>query len=335
MSLATRCTACGTVFRIVEDQLRVSDGWVRCGRCAEIFDARELLFDIEREAPPPWPSAYSPAPAYEAPEPPPPPPAPLPPPPPPPPPPPAPAPEPEPVWVPPEPEPRIEAQPAAWPQEEPDRREPRWVDDEPADAPPPPPPSPPPAAEAAAMRMAEPAAAAAPEPATVPEFLRRAESSARWNRPAVRFALGALSLLLAALLLLQVTLHFRDALAALHPPLRGPLQSLCGVMGCEVQPWRRIEALSIESTSLSPVGGGSYRLQLSLRNKTPVAVAPPWIELSLTDAQGAPFARRVVGPDALQPALKVVGPDAEQALSFSFGTGGQRVSGYSVNIFHP
>ena len=51
MSLATRCTACGTVFRIVEDQLRVSDGWVRCGRCAEIFDARELLFDIEQEAP--------------------------------------------------------------------------------------------------------------------------------------------------------------------------------------------------------------------------------------------------------------------------------------------
>ncbi|RZJ83506.1 MAG: hypothetical protein EOO64_05985, partial [Massilia sp.] len=49
MSLATRCTACGTVFRIVEDQLRVSDGWVRCGRCAEIFDARELLFDIEQE----------------------------------------------------------------------------------------------------------------------------------------------------------------------------------------------------------------------------------------------------------------------------------------------
>ena len=58
MSLATRCTACGTIFRIVEDQLRVSDGWVRCGRCAEIFDAREMLFDIERDAPPPWPPQY-------------------------------------------------------------------------------------------------------------------------------------------------------------------------------------------------------------------------------------------------------------------------------------
>ncbi len=55
MSLATRCTACGTIFRVVQDQLRVSEGWVRCGRCAEVFDAREQLFDLDREAPPPWP----------------------------------------------------------------------------------------------------------------------------------------------------------------------------------------------------------------------------------------------------------------------------------------
>ncbi|MBB2487979.1 zinc-ribbon domain-containing protein, partial [Mitsuaria sp. WAJ17] len=57
MSLATRCTACGTIFRVVQDQLRVSEGWVRCGRCAEVFDAREQLFDLDREAPPPWPPA--------------------------------------------------------------------------------------------------------------------------------------------------------------------------------------------------------------------------------------------------------------------------------------
>ena len=62
MSLATRCTACGTIFRIVEDQLRVSDGWVRCGRCNEVFDARELLFDMEREPAPDWPARFTPEP---------------------------------------------------------------------------------------------------------------------------------------------------------------------------------------------------------------------------------------------------------------------------------
>src|SRR3954470_12029440 len=54
MSLATRCTACGTVFRVVQDQLKVSEGWVRCGRCDEVFNAIEGLFDLERDAPPDW-----------------------------------------------------------------------------------------------------------------------------------------------------------------------------------------------------------------------------------------------------------------------------------------
>lgn len=71
MNLATRCTTCGTIFRVVQDQLRVSEGWVRCGRCAEVFDAREQLFDLERDSPPPWPPMSTPpeAPVERRPEP--------------------------------------------------------------------------------------------------------------------------------------------------------------------------------------------------------------------------------------------------------------------------
>ena len=43
MSLITRCTACQTLFKVVPDQLRISDGWVRCGQCGEIFDATQSL----------------------------------------------------------------------------------------------------------------------------------------------------------------------------------------------------------------------------------------------------------------------------------------------------
>ena len=43
MSLITRCPACGTMFKVVPDQLRISEGWVRCGHCAEIFDATASL----------------------------------------------------------------------------------------------------------------------------------------------------------------------------------------------------------------------------------------------------------------------------------------------------
>ncbi|MFN3861802.1 MAG: zinc-ribbon and DUF3426 domain-containing protein [Roseateles sp.] len=323
MSLATRCTACGTVFRIVEDQLRVSDGWVRCGRCAEIFDARELLFDIEREAPPPWSGGYAQAPAA----------APVPAPPPPP-----PAPQPEPVWTPePEVEPRSESQAGGWPSE-PERREPRWIEDgdagssaaasepEPSLIQPTPAPEPPP-------MTAEPSVAAAP--AVVPEFMRRAQSSARWNRPAVRLALALLSLLLLLALLLQMALHFRDALSALHPPLRGALQSACSLFGCEVKPWRRIEAISIDATSLSPAGSGnSYKLVLTISNTANVAVAAPWIDLRLTDASGTQLARRVFEPTALSPAVQELPALSEQTLSLTFRTT-QPVSGYQVNAFHP
>jgi predicted Zn finger-like uncharacterized protein len=50
-SLATRCSACGTVFRVVPDQLRVSEGWVRCGRCSQVFNALEALVDLETGLP--------------------------------------------------------------------------------------------------------------------------------------------------------------------------------------------------------------------------------------------------------------------------------------------
>lgn len=38
-ALMTRCPACGTTFKVVSEQLRLSEGWVRCGHCSEIFDA--------------------------------------------------------------------------------------------------------------------------------------------------------------------------------------------------------------------------------------------------------------------------------------------------------
>src|SRR5690606_6155217 len=69
MSLATRCTHCGTIFKIVEDQLKVSEGWVRCGRCQEVFNALPTLFDMENEAPPPRRAAPPVAPAEPSPPP--------------------------------------------------------------------------------------------------------------------------------------------------------------------------------------------------------------------------------------------------------------------------
>ncbi len=51
MSLVTRCPACATTFKVVRDQLRISDGWVRCGRCSHVFDATLDLRDLDAEPP--------------------------------------------------------------------------------------------------------------------------------------------------------------------------------------------------------------------------------------------------------------------------------------------
>lgn len=43
MSQVTRCPSCETRFKVVADQLRISQGWVRCGVCQSVFDACEDL----------------------------------------------------------------------------------------------------------------------------------------------------------------------------------------------------------------------------------------------------------------------------------------------------
>jgi predicted Zn finger-like uncharacterized protein len=45
MSMITGCPACGTMFRVVPDQLKISQGWVRCGHCGDVFDATAHLQD--------------------------------------------------------------------------------------------------------------------------------------------------------------------------------------------------------------------------------------------------------------------------------------------------
>lgn len=63
MSQITRCPACATTFKVVADQLRISDGWVRCGQCKEVFHAASNLLEMPAPRPAPAPA---PAPVADA-----------------------------------------------------------------------------------------------------------------------------------------------------------------------------------------------------------------------------------------------------------------------------
>jgi len=345
-SLATRCPACSTVFRVVPDQLRVSGGWVRCGRCSEVFDATLSLVDMETGAPRRWademprpaaapsavperpvaPVASAARPADSRPAglgl------APL-----------APAEpelglEPEPT-PPPAPEPEAEANPepapstpapaadlpvtaAAAPQEEPEA-------DLPADTPPATPTPPPPAA--------------AEEAANLPSFVKRAQRAERWRQPRWRAALAALAVLGILGLAGQIAHAYRDLVAARYPQTRPLLERACGLLGCRVEPARAIDALAVESSGLLRVEkSGVYRLSLSLRNRAGIEVAVPALELVLTDVQGRLIARRVLLVSELGAKVSTIDAGAELPLQATLQAGlpaGEPVAGYTVELFYP
>ncbi|MDP1692841.1 MAG: zinc-ribbon and DUF3426 domain-containing protein [Burkholderiaceae bacterium] len=315
MSLATRCTACGTVFRVVQDQLKASEGWVRCGRCGDVFNALEGLFDLERESAPAWtPSQRGPLDllpasadehAAQA------------------------AARDEPIA---EPESgaaedtlidtRADSQ-IETRQPEPDdldqyavgRGEDSGFDDE------------------AALNL--PAGAASPEP--TPEFLRHAENAARWQRPGVRLTLSAAATLLGLLLAGQWILWQRDAIAARWPAAAPLLAHACEPLACRIEPLRRLDGLAVESSGLTQLDSPShYRLQVALRNRDAQALMTPSLDITLTDNRGEIVARKVLGPREFgAAATATMDAGTELALQAVLDSGERRISGYSIEIFYP
>lgn len=194
-------------------------------------------------------------------------------------------------------------------------------------------------AAAASAATATAAEAAVPAPAIGDmSFVRAARRKAMWSRPAVRWGLSLVCLLLFAALALQITLQERDRIAAIDARTRPWLEQLCLPLGCRVAPLKRIESIVIESSGFNKVRGNAYRLTLSLRNKGTVPLAMPGVELALTDNQDQPVLRRVLLP-ADMGAAEVLAPGAEwnASLPVSVALNGPsaRIAGYRLLAFYP
>jgi hypothetical protein len=62
----------------------------------------------------------------------------------------------------------------------------------------------------------------------------------------------------------------------------------------------------------------------------------PWIDLSLTDPSGQLVSRRALGPNDFRVNPAVLAPGSESNLQLVLAsTTGQRISGYTVEIFYP
>jgi predicted Zn finger-like uncharacterized protein len=346
MSLATRCSSCGTVFRVAQDQLKVSEGWVRCGRCDAVFNALEGLFDLGRDLPAEWeestavPAAAATASTATTPaagalrsaegnE--------------------TSAPAAGPIFdLPPSAIDGLLADPIdahlfrkrgaegdRSPAVQVDARDrlefsdARFDSDLFAEN-----------ASIADTTLVEVLSTGAGDlplesESQQPDFLRRADRRARWRSAPARFALVALSVLATLALVLQIAHHFRNAMAAQWPATRPLLAAWCRSAGCAVGAPRRIDDVTVESTALTrAIGLDAFVLSVTLRSRSHLALAMPSIDLSLTDGNGRLVARRALSPRDFG-AASVLPPGAEAGLQVMLNAGNFRVAGYTVEIFYP
>lgn len=326
MSFTTRCPACGTTFRIVADQLKISEGWVRCGHCADVFDATLYLEPWVPGAPAPAGSPPPPGPSVPQ--------AelttasdPL---------------EDELVTRPPAPlqdDPPAEARDDADFSTELQRfAAAKAADDAAAAA----------ALAAASTTSVKPVAAPTDssgnevvdsvDPEAVPGFVRQAQQRAFWQSRGVRVGLSFLALLLAALLAAQWALHERDRLTAWRPDLLPLLQRVCAPIGCAVGPVRNIEAIVIDSSALVRRLGNFHSFDLVLKNTADMALALPALELSLTDTRDEVISRRVFLPEEWPDAPAVIPAQSSLNVSFrlSLSVGeATPMAGYRALVFYP
>ena len=186
-----------------------------------------------------------------------------------------------------------------------------------------------------------------PDAAKDVSFVREARRQAFWREPAVRVALGLFGFVLVALLVLQVLVQQRDSLAAADPALKRWIQKLCEQLYCEVAPLRKMESLVIDNSSFYKVSPDSYRLAFTFKNSGAVAVSMPSLEVTLTDSQDQALVRRVLTPAQFgsTSGLLAAGADFQGAVvmqvlgadtsATSTSPGLLRVAGYRVLIFYP
>ena len=331
MSLITRCPACSTMFKVVPDQLRISEGWVRCGQCNEVFDANENIqalaanSAVDRDQQVPGladgqPVGESVAPVLDeaAPE------------------------STAPQFG------MVSAADGALPDETPPvpiftdhphtpqlgradtvdyPREPVFDTDVSGNS-----------ADSTLAPLDE--SVHKPVEVMRQSFMQPAGTgSSRWASRPVRALLFIVCFVLTLALCGQILWHERDRLSASLPWSRPLLESLCATAGCTLAPFRYIEAVVIDNSAFTKIRSDVYRLSFTLKNTSPVPVATPAVELTLTDMQDHAVIRRVFlahdfGDQSNEmPAGAEI--QANLAMSVKLTATSEKISGYRLLSFYP
>lgn len=292
MSLITCCPACQTMFKVSGEDLRVSDGWVRCGNCDGVFDASahlQVMPEQAEAAPRSDPVPISPLPGALGSRT-------------------SPGTVPAPSAVSTQTFPVSErpslfrsatigddSDYASRPEDVSDQAE--FADA--ANVP-----------SSPVLRQED--RSSWREDGQSVEYLPGSVRSRSMPKPLVW---GLVTLILAAALLGWAR-HERQMLVQRMPSLLGAFEKLCQISGCEVQAPKLLQAVLIDGAMLEGVGPAQYKVQLTLRNTGGVALAVPALDVSLTGLQGEVLVRHTVLPSEFAPGLLRLLPGAQQTVSF-------------------
>ena len=201
------------------------------------------------------------------------------------------------------------------------------------------------ASETAASRTPAPVAelskASAPTPAPQFEDAAAEDAAAPPPRSRYRSSWMAACALLALVLMAQLAFHYRGEIALLFPEARPVLAELCSTLGCAVSLPRRADMISIESSDLQadPSNAGVMVLTATLRNRAGFPQTHPAIELTLTDTQDQPLARRIlqVQDYAGRSANVETGfpGNSELAVRIYMEASSLKATGYRLYLFYP
>lgn len=349
MSLLTRCPACTTLYKVVPDQLRISEGWVKCGQCAEIFDASQNLIQASLESEEPVADEVSESTSI--------------------------------VVLADLPEQVVSSststdivvdhndgnpdQELVQSLESGQVQDTQTLDTAASEVQP----------NVELTRsdvvgsdlatleefqdvfpsnpqeiVTEPEGAvedrAQKETVSVPElnsdsvsFLHASKQLSGNSTSIERVSLLVLSGLLGLAWVVQWVYAERDFLAAVRPDWRPILQTFCQPLNCSVKALQRIESLSIDSATFNKAGEDNYRLSFTVRNLANLALALPSIELTLTDFQEQVVIRRILSPDELSAADEALAAESEWPVNIRVQLNPDaampRIAGYRLLAFYP
>jgi predicted Zn finger-like uncharacterized protein len=296
------------MFKVVSDQLKVSQGWVRCGQCAEVFDAQlhlQTAVALSEEQARPVAAAFDPLIAV-------------------------------PTYTQSTPQPVNQDLVAPLPAALAATAAPMAIADKQLAM------SPVEYEFSGVIDEGADAVSGSSDRETFHDvpFVRDARRQAFWRRPLMRGTLVVAALVLACLLALQLAVQQHHALLAFEPRVKPLLVQLCQQFDCDIGVSRRIDAIVIDNSSFNKGDGvGSYRLSFSLKNTSSATVAMPSLEVSLTDTQDRTVIRRVMSPLQFGSAGGSLAAGSEfsntLALLVQPETPTLRVAGYRLLAFYP